>query len=1291
MANLITFCRRLPVTLLADDVGLGKTISAGLIVSELISRSRLSKFLVVCPKLLGPQWQEELASKFNIPSTIATGKDLIRKEPEEHGAIITTYNSARLYLDEIPRDRFEMLILDEAHKLRNLYGVESPPQVARRFRGALEERRFRYIPMLTATPIQNRLWDLYSLVDLLTVARGHQNPFGSEGVFARKFIADDREKARQLPLEAKDEFRSIVYGYMSRIRRGDAQLSFPDRKVQMHKAEPTVGELELIRAIAKPIQNLNRLAQISILQALTSSPEALKAQLENMARNGTVTPELAQTVSAIVKRMPLTAKLQGLGSLIERLKKESPERWRLVIFTGRRETQTTIQSFLRENYGLKVGVINGSSGQRNQQTLASFRKTPPECHVIVSTEAGSEGINLQVANVLVNYDLPWNPMIVEQRIGRIQRLASDHASVAIFNIILSGTFEEFIVGRPMEKLQLASHAIGDIEALLEASGIGEGEEDGPTGFDEKMRQLVIAALAGKDFEGATRQAEQSIEEAKQTLAREEENINSLLGGMEGAAYTGPRSPRLPSTKRSMEPREFTIDAFKMLGARVTQLEGGLVLIEENQGRQYIRFDEQSEGERRTILYKPGTGPFLDLVHRVVSSGLHNLEDLDEQPTVRCRETSSAWLRSFNASLIGIDIQTVSHCFDGQAVVRVRATVSHDSYERLVEVRCLGTEHMTPFMRTALNPVPQLIQHPREIGLSLDAVVREAQNDDGISEFCRFYLERRAEEMRAAGDARRKAKKLEDEFTPRLEMSLVGLEGKVHRRIEVQVRFKLEGEKEYASRLILDPHDPTLVDAPKLMACAKSGRKAPSVCFKQCEISGQSVLEDLLARSDLSGRSALPEFMVVCASTNKRLLKDEVEESAITGKPVTKWLLKTSPISGKRAEPEHFGRCEFTGVEILNSELSISEVSGKRYRNDETARSSYSGKCGHISEFITCAVTGQCLLDSEAERCEATGMPVSPGILQVCSVSGRRVSPSELEISSLSGRPVRRCFLKTSALSGKRAELEHFERCDFTGAEGLKDELAVSEVSGKHYRADESSRSAVSGKSGHISEFIRCHETGQPLLTTEAEQCEVTENYVQPGILETCAVSGKRVLPKALERCTWSGKKALKNFLVSSSISGAKVLADLAIQSAAGEYCMPSESRVCSWSGEKAHPDDIRVCEITGLAVHFQFTGNARHPRLQPLASLLDGTRRTMDAAESWDSIAKHVQAIVGSGRCTVESAVLSPDRRRLAVCCRVVRYLFVQNYVGTVYTLDEQSIEGHLGIGKRTAQSWTGD
>src|SRR5215813_11420863 len=246
VTNLITFCRRLPVTLLADDVGLGKTISAGLVISELIARSRLHNILIVCPKLLGPQWQEELKQKFNIDSQIAAGRELIEAEPTENGAVITTYQSARMYLDSIPHDRFQMLVLDEAHKLRNLYGVDKPPQVAVRFRRALEERRFRFVLMLTATPIHNRLWDLYSLVELLTVARGHQNPFGSEGMFARKFIADSREQARQLKPEAREEFRSIVYSYMSRVRRGDAKLYFPQRIVQMHRVNPTAGEQQLI-------------------------------------------------------------------------------------------------------------------------------------------------------------------------------------------------------------------------------------------------------------------------------------------------------------------------------------------------------------------------------------------------------------------------------------------------------------------------------------------------------------------------------------------------------------------------------------------------------------------------------------------------------------------------------------------------------------------------------------------------------------------------------------------------------------------------------------------------------------------------------------------------------------------------------------------------------------------------------------------------------------------------------------------------------------------------------------
>ena len=378
----------------------------------------------------------------------------------------------------------------------------------------------------------------------------------------------------------------------------------------MHRVDPTLAELELIKVIAKPIQSLNRLAQISILQALTSSPDALNAQLVNMARRGTVPADLSAKVKEIVQKMPPSAKLRGLGILIDQLKKENPHRWRLVIFTGRRETQTTIQAFL-EKQGLSVGIINGDSGERNQETIAKFRQTPPGYRVIVSTEAGSEGINLQVANVLVNYDLPWNPMIVEQRIGRVQRLASQHAHVSIFNVMLRGTFEEYIVGRLMEKLQMASHAIGDIESLLQASDVGDEDGDGATGFEEKILALVLAALAGKDVEAETRLAETSIANAKETLEREEAGINELLGTMEGAEYVGPRAPSLPPNLRSMEPEAFTLAALRELGSTVAPFLPHLYEVNKGGFREYIRFNEQASGNFKSTLYTPSAPAFGD--------------------------------------------------------------------------------------------------------------------------------------------------------------------------------------------------------------------------------------------------------------------------------------------------------------------------------------------------------------------------------------------------------------------------------------------------------------------------------------------------------------------------------------------------------------------------------------------------------------------------------------------------------------------------------------------------------
>ena len=1014
VSNLMNFCRRLPVTLLADDVGLGKTISAGLVMSELIARSRLTKTLIVCPKILGPQWKEELQTKFAIPATVVTGKGLLETDPEGVGAVITTYQTARNYLEKLPRDRFGMLVLDEAHKLRNLYGTAKAPQVAKCFHKALSDRRFAFVLMLTATPIQNRLWDLYSLVDLLTVARGHDNPFGSQGMFARKFIAGDKDQARQLKPEAAEEFRNIVYGYMSRVRRGDAKLHFPTREVQLHRVDPTPGELELIQLVAKGIEGLNRLAQISILQALTSSPDALSAQLENMARNRTVDADFAAAVKAVVRTMPPSAKLNGLATLIRQLKQDNADQWRLVIFTTRRETQTTIVNFL-EGAGLSVGVINGTSGSRNQETLHAFRASPPAIRVIVSTEAGSEGVNLQVANVLVNYDLPWNPMIVEQRVGRVQRLGSTYDKVSIFNITLEGTFEEYIVGRLLEKLQMSTTAIGDIESLLQ--GTVETEE-GAEGFEEQIRHLVVAALQGADVEAAVRQKEESIAAAKRALVEEEKQINDFLGGgMGGNGYVGPNAPSLPKVNHSMSIEAFAQSAWEWLKARVTPLADGKFVVEDESGSETISFTTADHGG--ALLYAPGTSAFTRLVQRITTSGLHGVVDHDEEPKDKARSIARSWAERFGGQLSSADVYEAQRYFVGTVTLRVRATVAHDSYERLVEIDCSTLDRKPELsLREALQPLPLNVEDAaKTLGLNTDQVTEAAARDPGISEFCRFYLERREHEVTAAGLDERKRQKMADDFTPRLAFTLVGAGGSVSRRFKLLVGYRIAENGPFSDELVLTPSTGHIDVPPPMGICSLSQRLMPRSCLDSCAISGKLAFRPALVISEASGRRALPQYAVRCEASGKLLIKDEVERSDVTGRLISKELLRTSSISGRKGELEHFGICAFTNSVALRLELTKSDISGKLYRPDEEAKSVVSDRAGHRDEFLTCSETHILLCRDEAEKCAITGKYVRRGILQECAETGIRALPSELGVCAVSGRRVLKRLLVTSSVSG----------------------------------------------------------------------------------------------------------------------------------------------------------------------------------------------------------------------------------------------------------------------------------
>lgn len=312
--NLITFCRRLPVSIIADDVGLGKTISAGLILSELIVRRKVNRCLVVCTKLIAPQWIEELHNKFGIDGCWATGSAVRVSLRSDSTVVATSYEAARDYMSEIRNAGFDMLILDEAHKLRNLYGTQSPPKMAKAMRQTLEDRVFKYVVMLTATPMQNRIWDLYSVIDCLAAAKGHANPFGDQVSFAVRY-GNALKSPGWSSTQAGMQFRDTLRQYLVRTRRATVRLAFPKRVLELWRVPATKFDRQLIAAVANALDESIRgkgLLSASLGVAMMSSPNALQRQLHNMAERDPDWQPVAREVDSIVKQYHTPSKLDAL-------------------------------------------------------------------------------------------------------------------------------------------------------------------------------------------------------------------------------------------------------------------------------------------------------------------------------------------------------------------------------------------------------------------------------------------------------------------------------------------------------------------------------------------------------------------------------------------------------------------------------------------------------------------------------------------------------------------------------------------------------------------------------------------------------------------------------------------------------------------------------------------------------------------------------------------------------------------------------------------------------------------
>lgn len=446
----IETCRRIIDELrgraiIADEVGLGKTIEAGMVLKEYMLRGLVQRALILAPASLTWQWDFELRDKFDIPSI----KQRTEYDWQRADIVVASLDTAKRppHRDIIHSLHYDLLIVDEAHRLKNVRSVN--------WRFVSEIKR-KYCLLLTATPVQNDLRELYNLVTLLRPGQ-----LGTYRQFQRRYMLD-----RRTPRSATD-LRQTLKTCIVRNRRGPHTIEFPPRHVhalpvRLSDAERAFydGVGDFLRGQYERMADMSSVLTLITLQreSCSSVPAALATlkslyEKQQWALQRAELGELIRLGNDIVDK---SAKCDTLLQLIT----DSDEQF--LVFTEYRTTQRYIRWRLAQA-GIASLPFDGSmSASKKEWTRHLFRNS---AQVLVCTESGGEGLNFQFCRNVVNYDLPWNPMRLEQRIGRVHRLGQTRP-VNIYNMATQNTVEEYILYLLHEKLNMFHAVIGDVDVLL---------------------------------------------------------------------------------------------------------------------------------------------------------------------------------------------------------------------------------------------------------------------------------------------------------------------------------------------------------------------------------------------------------------------------------------------------------------------------------------------------------------------------------------------------------------------------------------------------------------------------------------------------------------------------------------------------------------------------------------------------------------------------------------------------------------------------------------------------------
>lgn len=556
--------------LIADEVGLGKTIEAGLIWTELRARMDANRLLVICPAVLREKWRSELLHRFGIKAEICSASELLEKlkdretKQQEELAVIASFQGlrppknwedddlrtgaaelARYISDSGATDSlFDCVIIDEAHYLRN-------PESQTHKLAHLIRPVSGNVVLLSATPIQLRSDDLFHLLNIIDnenfefkqafdgVLEANRplvslaDKLRRGGCSVEKFLElvemcmDNPMLVDNYQLQdmrdnppTKEQLSSIDSAYRIRLANRVERINLLARVISRSRKRD-VNTNKVIRVPEAPIIDMNDvekafydavteevriyceeydlfegfLLTIPQRQMCSSMPAALRAWLKKrQVFDGEIVFETggddfdtssasSKKVSTESKSGPLIERLSSLAAsvgnydelkqndskyselvrLLQNYWKENPGQ-KIILFSYYRETLTYLLERLTED-GTEAALIMGGMGQQKEEIIEQFKQESGP-NILLASEVLSEGVDLQFSSALINYDLPWNPMRVEQRIGRIDRIGQEKDRILIWNFFYQDTLDDRVYTRLFNRLEIFTEALGDMEAVL---------------------------------------------------------------------------------------------------------------------------------------------------------------------------------------------------------------------------------------------------------------------------------------------------------------------------------------------------------------------------------------------------------------------------------------------------------------------------------------------------------------------------------------------------------------------------------------------------------------------------------------------------------------------------------------------------------------------------------------------------------------------------------------------------------------------------------------------------------